>query len=47
MRILVADDDLVAIELVKGVLSDAGHEVTCVGSGVEAMEARRVGITGW
>lgn len=38
MRVLIADDDPIAIELLRDALADAGHEVTCAGGGREALE---------
>jgi putative two-component system response regulator len=52
MQILIADDDVIALELLKDVLIDAGHEVACATSGREAMEMlashpRRLVISDW
>jgi len=37
MRVLVADDDVIAVELLREVLADAGHDVTCAADGNEAL----------
>jgi putative two-component system response regulator len=52
MRILIVDDDQVSIELVKGILTEAGHDVTCANSGADALDAMthkeyRIVITDW
>jgi putative two-component system response regulator len=52
MRILIADDDVIAMELLKDLLADAGHEVSCASNGREAMEIlrraeHRLVITDW
>ncbi|MGA3067650.1 MAG: HD domain-containing phosphohydrolase [Tepidisphaeraceae bacterium] len=52
MKILIADDDIVAMELLKDLLTDAGHEVSCASNGREALEIlrrseHRVVITDW
>lgn len=43
MRILIVDDNDVAIEVLRGVLQQAGYEVQCAGNGREAMEILRGG----
>lgn len=52
MRILIADDDLISIELLRDVLADDGHEVTTVSNGREAIDTlsrdpHRLVITDW
>jgi putative two-component system response regulator len=52
MRILIADDDPMAIELLRDVLADAGHQVTSAVSGKEAVDIlardpHRLVITDW
>ena len=52
MRVLIADDDPIAVELLRDALADAGHEVACAGDGREALDllGRRpfqVLITDW
>jgi cyclic di-GMP phosphodiesterase len=52
MKILIVDDDVIALELLKDLLTDAGHDVTCAANGKEAMEVlnrshHRVVITDW
>jgi putative two-component system response regulator len=52
MRILIVDDDAIAVELLKDTLQDAGHEVSCAPSGPVALEIlsrqhHRVVITDW
>jgi cyclic di-GMP phosphodiesterase len=52
MRILIADDDGIAMELLRDLLTDAGHEVSCAANGREAMEIlrrseHRIVITDW
>src|SRR6478672_2778486 len=52
MRLLIADDDPIALELLKDFLSDAGHDVTCAEDGQEALELLekqefQVVITDW
>ncbi len=52
MRILIVDDDAVTIELLNGILTDCGHEITCATNGREAMEImrkdpHRLVITDW
>ncbi|MDB5300879.1 MAG: response regulator receiver protein [Phycisphaerales bacterium] len=37
MRVLIADDDPIALELLRDALTDAGHEVTCANDGREAL----------
>ena len=39
MRILIVDDDLIALEMLKETLADGGHDVICAADGVEALEA--------
>jgi len=43
MRVLVVDDDAVDKELLGGILTEGGHEVTTAGNGREAMELLRAG----
>ena len=38
MRVLIADDDPIALELLRDALTDAGHDVACAGDGQEALE---------
>src|SRR4051812_15364573 len=38
MRVLIADDDAIALELLHDALSGAGHEVTCASNGREAQD---------
>src|SRR5688500_8295772 len=38
MRVLIADDDPIALELLRDALTDAGHEVSSAGDGVQALE---------
>ncbi|MDB5296012.1 MAG: response regulator receiver protein [Phycisphaerales bacterium] len=38
MRVLIADDDPIAVELLRDALSDAGHEVACAADGREALD---------
>ena len=52
MRILIVDDDPIALELLRDTLADAGHDVTCAEDGQAALEARLaarpdVVITDW
>jgi putative two-component system response regulator len=52
MRLLIADDDPIALELLKEFLADAGHEVACAEDGAQALELLRaqefqVLITDW
>jgi putative two-component system response regulator len=52
MHVLIADDDPIAIELLRDALTEAGHEVTCAVDGREALElldreAFQVLITDW
>lgn len=52
MRVLIADDDPIAVELLRDALADAGHEVACATDGREALERLRhdpfqVLITDW
>src|ERR687890_297925 len=52
MRLLIADDDPIALELLKDSLADAGHEITCAEDGQEALdllekEEFHVVITDW
>ena len=52
MRVLIADDDAIALELLRDALTDAGHDVTCACNGREAEQelARsefQVLITDW
>src|SRR4051812_36386756 len=37
MRVLIVDDDPIAIELLRETLADAGHDVLCAGDGQEAL----------
>jgi putative two-component system response regulator len=39
MRILIVDDDPIALELLKDTLADAGHDVTCADDGQAALDA--------
>jgi putative two-component system response regulator len=39
MRILIVDDDPIALELLRDTLADAGHEVACAEDGQAALEA--------
>jgi putative two-component system response regulator len=43
MQILVVDDDEIAIEALRSVLTEAGHEVEAAHDGVEALEMLRLG----
>jgi putative two-component system response regulator len=43
MRILVVDDNEIAIEIVRGTLTQAGYEVECATNGREALEVLRAG----
>jgi putative two-component system response regulator len=43
MKVLVVDDDLVAAELISGVLADGGHEVATAADGIEAMSLLHAG----
>ncbi|MGA2582039.1 MAG: HD domain-containing phosphohydrolase [Tepidisphaeraceae bacterium] len=52
MRILIVDDDAVAIELLRDLLVDAGHEVTAAANGTQAADIlardpHRLVITDW
>jgi putative two-component system response regulator len=52
MRVLIADDDPIALELLRDALADAGHEVFCASGGREALatlgrEPCQVLITDW
>lgn len=52
MRLLIADDDPIALELLKEFLADAGHEVACAEDGEQALDLLRaqefqVLITDW
>jgi putative two-component system response regulator len=52
MKILIVDDDPIALELLKDLLVDAGHDVTCATDGREALQIlnrspQRVVITDW
>jgi putative two-component system response regulator len=52
MKILIVDDDAIALELLKDLLVDAGHEVTCATDGTEALRIlnrsqHRAVITDW
>jgi putative two-component system response regulator len=52
MRLLIADDDPIALELLKEFLADAGHEVACAEDGAQALDLLRaqefpVLITDW
>jgi putative two-component system response regulator len=53
MRVLIVDDDPIAIELLRETLADAGHEVLSAGDGQEALQllggepAVQVLITDW
>jgi putative two-component system response regulator len=52
MRVLIVDDDPIAVELLRDALADAGHEVACAGGGKEALAMLRhdppqVLITDW
>ena len=38
MRILIVDDDPIALEMLRHALTRAGHEVVCAGNGREAVE---------
>src|SRR4051812_9233715 len=38
MQVLIADDDPIAVELLRDALTDAGHEVACAGDGREALD---------
>jgi putative two-component system response regulator len=37
MRVLIADDDPIALELLRDALSEAGHDVACAADGAEAL----------
>ncbi|HYE19876.1 MAG TPA: HD domain-containing phosphohydrolase [Tepidisphaeraceae bacterium] len=39
MRVLIADDDPIAIELLRDALTDAGHDVACAADGAAALAA--------
>jgi len=43
MRILIVDDDAIALEMLRHALTRAGHEVECAANGIEAIEALRRG----
>jgi putative two-component system response regulator len=43
MRILIVDDDPIALELLRDTLADAGHDVTCADDGQAALDALRAG----
>jgi putative two-component system response regulator len=52
MRILIVDDDPIALELLKDTLAEAGHEVVCASNGREAFtifsnDPRDVVISDW
>jgi putative two-component system response regulator len=52
MRVLIADDDPIALELLRDALTDAGHDVACARDGREALELlarspRQILITDW
>src|SRR5690242_8819748 len=52
MRVLIADDDAIALELLRDALAEAGHDVTCTSDGREAEQALaqsefQVLITDW
>jgi putative two-component system response regulator len=38
MNVLIADDDPIALEMLKEALADAGHEVTCASNGRQALD---------
>src|SRR5205085_28811 len=44
MRILIADDNEIAIEVLRAALTKAGYEVQCACNGREAMEILRHGV---
>ncbi len=43
MEILIVDDDMVALEVLRGALEENGYDVTATHSGVEAMDILRAG----
>ncbi|MBW3543543.1 MAG: response regulator transcription factor, partial [Planctomycetes bacterium] len=43
MRILIADDDEIALELLEHTLASEGYDVTCAHDGAEALELLRTG----
>jgi putative two-component system response regulator len=52
MKVLIADDDAIALELLRDTLCDAGHEVTCASNGRDAEQKLAQGefqllITDW
>jgi putative two-component system response regulator len=52
MRILIAEDDEIAIEVLRRTLTKAGHEILCAANGREALELLRAGgirlvVTDW
>ena len=44
MRVLIVDDDEIALELLSEALSGAGYNVTAAHNGVEALEILRTGL---
>ena len=44
MRVLIVDDDEIALELLAEALSGAGYEVTTAHNGREALEILRTGL---
>jgi putative two-component system response regulator len=44
MRILIVDDDPIALEMLQNVLMRGGHEVVCASDGVEALELLGKGV---
>ncbi len=43
MKVLVIDDDIVSLEMLKGALCHYGYEVTCASDGIEGFERIRTG----
>ena len=52
MRVLIVDDDVIAVEMLRDTLTDAGHDVVTAGDGVDALammdrEPASLVITDW
>jgi NAD(P)-dependent dehydrogenase (short-subunit alcohol dehydrogenase family) len=44
MRVLVVDDDPIAVELLRDTLAEAGHDVACAADGREALDRLAAGL---